>query len=524
MESKTRNIIVGTVIIIVVMCIAVAILGPSAPEYKVETSVADHGGATCIQATVRGESGGLTLYLSDPSKNTVDQTYISDGEMADGVETKYLALMGPIGGVGTTATPGTYNLTIVNLHGDTVHKEEFTFGGANVSIIGCDPIYEYLEYVGYYLDRLTITGRNDGDLTAYIGGVYVSINGQEGSSLIGAGDVTDLGGGDFTVEAKNFFLGPFSEGTYTMTLTMRTEPLGGGEVLATYTTTIDVTSSTTPTPTPEIVLAGYTSSPVSSAGLDIIYLDDVGVTLKNEDNAPAEIYKLILTVGDEEYTSIPWETLDPQEEADFAICCWGSVSREIGVYSFTGKLEVQDSNYQTLLEQDLAFTIPTFGMDDTLPEVGGTDNISFTPLWWAESSIAVYDWGDEMTGHDYWTFTAKSGMKFIILAFELKNNSIRSRTTPWIGGTHLFSYSEIVTDQGYIYPVWDNPSPYYSESDEYNPRKSTEGEINNLIGDSAAFKKLLPGESVVGCVVFEISEEATPVEVDLDYIAPLIIF
>lgn len=82
--------------VVVVICVVVAISSPSAPEYKVETSVVDHGGATYIQATVHGEGGGLTLYLSDPAKNTVDQAYISDGEMADDVETEYIALMGPI--------------------------------------------------------------------------------------------------------------------------------------------------------------------------------------------------------------------------------------------------------------------------------------------------------------------------------------------------------------------------------------------------------------------------------------------
>jgi hypothetical protein len=78
------------------------------------------------------------------------------------------------------------------------------------------------------------------------------------------------------------------------------------------------------------------------------------------------------------------------------------------------------------------------------------------------------------------------------------------------------------TDQGYIYSVWDPPSPYYQESEEYNPREATEEEMDNLIGDSAAYEELLQTESVVGCIVFEIPQEQTPVEVSLAHVPPVI--
>jgi hypothetical protein len=237
------------------------------------------------------------------------------------------------------------------------------------------------------------------------------------------------------------------------------------------------TPPTTTTPS-EIVLVSYTLSPVSSAHLDTLGLGDVEVTLRNEGNAPAEIYKLILTVGEKEYTSLPWKTLDPQEEADFTIYCWGSVDRQIGTYSysFTGKLEVQDYDQQTLLKQDLTFTItiPTIGMGDTLPDVGylRTDNMSFTPLSWSESHTAEAD----------------PGMKFVILHFRYQNNSVRVQNTPYI-----FS-GEIATDEGYIYPLDLNRS------------------------NDASYEELYQGESVEGSLTFQIPEGATPVEVRLVYI------
>jgi len=159
-----------------------------------------------------------------------------------------------------------------------------------------------------------------------------------------------------------------------------TTPPPSGTAPATSTPAPSETTSTAPAP--EIVLAGYTSSPASSAELDVVYLDDVEVTLRNEGDAPAKVYELTLAVGDEEYTSVPEEILGPREEADFTIPCRGSIGREIGVYSFTGKLVVLDSARRTLLERDLTFTVPTLEMGDTLPGVAPYvgENFSFTPI------------------------------------------------------------------------------------------------------------------------------------------------
>jgi|GEM_PF-6563338 len=43
------------------------------------------------------------------------------------------------------------------------------------------------------------------------------------------------------------------------------------------------------------------------------------------------------------------------------------------------------------------------------------------------------------------------------------------------------------------------------------PRKATPDEIETLIGDSAGYEKLMPEQSVVGCIKFEIPEDAIPV-------------
>lgn len=249
-----------------------------------------------------------------------------------------------------------------------------------------------------------------------------------------------------------------------------------------FTTTPKVTA-------PEIVLADYTSSPVSSAYLDSFYLDDTEITLRNEGGASAEIYELILTIGGEEFTRYPMETLGSWQEATYSIRCYGSVDREIGTYSFTGKLEVQDSDYRTLFEQDLNFTVPALGMDDTIPEIPWTDNMSLTLLSWRESYTVTYlgTW-DEPT-----TVEADPGWKFIILNFRFTNNSIRVQDTPYI------SSGEIATDEGYIYSL----TPY---------------------SDEVGYEELYQGESIEGFLTFQIPDGATPVEADLEHIDPLVRF
>jgi hypothetical protein len=45
--------------------------------------------------------------------------------------------------------------------------------------------------------------------------------------------------------------------------------------------------------------------------------------------------------------------------------------------------------------------------------------------------------------------------------------------------------------------------------------------VHEFVGNSGAFEKLLPGESVEGCVVFKIPVDATPIEISLVYVPPL---
>jgi len=271
--------------------------------------------------------------------------------------------------------------------------------------------------------------------------------------------------------------------------------------------------------TPKITLSG---SPYVS--LDRPMIEDVEITLRNIGSGPAEIYRLALTVGDEECSSPLYEagekiavytsyTLGPGKEKTFRMYCGVGMplTRKIGVYTFTGTLKVLDFYYNIISEQNLTISLPTLRVGGTVPEVEGTTNMSLTLLRWIEGHKAVR--GPYVDG--YYTFTAKPGMKFVILIYELKNNWYRPQKTPYIDS------GEIGTDAGHIFPYWEPPLGIHSE--EYKPRKATEEEIKTLIGTSGSWKDLLPGESTVGCAVFEIPEDEEPVEASLAHVDHIIV-
>jgi hypothetical protein len=156
---------------------------------------------------------------------------------------------------------------------------------------------------------------------------------------------------------------------------------------------------------------------------------------------------------------------------------------------------------------------PIARIGEIIPEVGaGTKNLSMRLIALKESSIAV---DGPYLGGKFYTFTAKPGMKFVILIFEFQNNWVREQYTPYL------SEGEVRTDKGYFYPIWSPPGGIHAK--EYKPRPSTEEEIRNLIG-SRGYEKLLPEESIKGCIIFEIPKEQKAIEAHIKGIPLLIRF
>lgn len=278
------------------------------------------------------------------------------------------------------------------------------------------------------------------------------------------------------------------------------------------------TPSEVPKETPQqvieskIVIKDYNIE-IDHAGVDKLYLDEVNVMLRNEGSAPVKIDKIVLSLGKSKIEDTLVGSLNPGEEKEYSLPTYPPLEKEIGIEQAKGIISTIDSSGKILTEKNITIRIPIARIGATIPEVGGKHNLSLTLLSWKESNIAVngpYGVFEE----EYYTFTAKPGMKFIILTFKFQNNGIRPQETPYL------DEGEIATDKGYIYPMWKPVGGISAE--EYKPRKATDEEVKTLIGDSGGFEELLPEESTVGCVVFEIPKDGTPIEVSIIYVPSII--
>ena len=245
MEKKTKTVL--AVLCLFVVLLAIGAMMPSkekegketTPQLSVTASPEIHNNTVCLKVTVSGPKEGLNLYLNDPDKNQADWTYVSEQMMEDGVETVYLALAGAIEGIAETPKGGTYTLVIkdvLNLH--TYYRENFEFTGAQLSVSSFTPNFALLFYE-YYLENLSLTVVNNGDLPAYVGKIEGSIGGLPLEALIGE---WVLGGESKTWDVDIIATQGLGEGTYPVTINLRTGLLGGGDILTTYSSTIQVPS------------------------------------------------------------------------------------------------------------------------------------------------------------------------------------------------------------------------------------------------------------------------------------------
>lgn len=180
---------------------------------------------------------------------------------------------------------------------------------------------------------------------------------------------------------------------------------------------------------------------------------------------------------------------------------WLELHRGIGQNSFVVHVTLRDTYGELLAEKSFELKLPVIAIGENVQNI--KDSISWTPLWWKESRIATY----EVSEGVYYAVTAKPSMKFIILAFEFRNNGRSPEETPYL------SYGQIATSKGYIFPIWDGSG---------KRRRATEKEVSELIGSSGGYEELLPGETTVGCAVFEIPKDEEPVEIKISGVLPII--
>ena len=275
----------------------------------------------------------------------------------------------------------------------------------------------------------------------------------------------------------------------------------------------------------KIVIESYNIS-IGDVGVDKLYFDKAEVLLRNEGDVSATDIELVISSNKEEIEGYSSIALEPGEEKKVSYSfdlISGELSKGIGIeeiavtmrlLGYPERKGIEKVEKQILVEKNITIPIPIVRIGNTISEVGGgidKHNLSLTLLSWRESDMAV---DGPYSGDNYYTFTAKPGMKFVILIFKVRNNWIRVQETPYLNS------GEIATNKGYIYNTWNPPISFHSE--EYKPRKSTDEEVKILIGDSGGYEDLLPEESIMGCVVFEIPEDEIPIEASIVNVPSLI--
>jgi hypothetical protein len=260
-------------------------------------------------------------------------------------------------------------------------------------------------------------------------------------------------------------------------------------------------------------------------GVDAIHLESVILKLRNEGDISVETSELVISSSKDSVKEHSFVTIEPgkEKEASFKFIS-AKLSKEIGVeqievvmnlFGYPQDKALRRTEQVALVEKKIPIPIPKVGVGDTIPEIKeypDRHNLSLTLLWWKESNLAVDGPYSEST---YYTFTAKPGMKFVILAYRFQNNWIRKQEIPYL------SAGEIATNKGYIYTIWDPPGGIHST--EYKPRQATSEEVSSLAGTSGAYKSsLLPSESANNFVVFEIPIDTAPIEASLIHVPALI--
>jgi len=259
---------------------------------------------------------------------------------------------------------------------------------------------------------------------------------------------------------------------------------------------------------PKVIIKDYNLD-IADVRLEEIYIERFDLTLVNKGSAAADIDKIVFSSRSDEIEKDFYNllTLAPNEKKAVSLISYRrKFKRHIGIDSITGNISVIRPDGKSLLEKTITIPISKIKIGDTI-ELKYGNNFSMTLISWKESKIAVM----EQSENEYYTFTAKTAMKFIILVYQCKNNWIREQTTPY------FSVGEIVSDKGYIYKNISG-GVRSSEIASHNPREATQREVKNLIGDSGSYEHLLPEESVKGRIVFEIPEDQKPIEATIAYL------
>ncbi|MFP3908575.1 MAG: hypothetical protein ACLFVX_01825 [Archaeoglobaceae archaeon] len=248
----------------------------------------------------------------------------------------------------------------------------------------------------------------------------------------------------------------------------------------------------------KVIVEAYVHINEASGDVDHFWMEDVELSFSNEGGRKAEVDEVTIHLGKSRFERDINVSLEPGGTKKYRLYhppfpMW--LEKELGT-EVKGAIKVVSNNTTTVKN----FTIPAVIVDN-ISEIAGTSEVSLTPIGWRQSDIVAYHY----EGSNY-TFTAKPGMKFVILAYRLHNNWKEEQRIPFLDA------GELATDEGKVYDIW-------KPSQEYISRKTEEKAL-----DSGTYEILLPGETINGQVVFEVSENEMLVYVSISNIPAYITF
>jgi hypothetical protein len=169
----------------------------------------------------------------------------------------------------------------------------------------------------------------------------------------------------------------------------------------------------------------------------------------------------------------------------------------------TETIEDETTEDETIEDETIIIEEPSI----TSFELKGYDKLTITFTSVLESNIAVEG---GFTDGDF-TCTAKPGMKFAHVYFEITNNGNMAAELPYIGG--LTSNDEMMVDNGDSYPLWSDGWAHKEE--EYNRREATSEEIAKYLDNYLSLDTLPSEDTIKGNLIFEIPVGSIPSELFL---------
>ncbi|MBI2934935.1 MAG: hypothetical protein HYY29_05125 [Chloroflexi bacterium] len=142
----------------------------------------------------------------------------------------------------------------------------------------------------------------------------------------------------------------------------------------------------------------------------------------------------------------------------------------------------------------------------------GMAGISFTFRYWAKSDrVIVFSEGKHRA------YSARPGMKFLVLTYKFQNNGATAQTTPGVGSGQV-----VTRPRGNAYKLWQVPT-----GADLAAYVSSEAMITDIqvMGDrDAGNVNLEAGQAVDGRIAFEVPADADPSDATLDFLPARLIF